>query len=317
MPTPRHYPPLAELERATQWECERVIAAGARFLGYEYQHHHIPDWDPPAGWPWKEAILAGCNGKGVDCSNFTSFVYNQGFGIRISSGIGRQARTDHAIFAGHPVPVKRIELPRDYRARQEALQTGDLLYIRHREGGDVSHVVIWVGSVGQAESQLPLVMDSHGVGREGRRGCADPLRHSIAPVPAGFVVRPLREPRASHFRLNQGARPVTELPIAALTSATHGGAEACPRAGPRGCFSRRDRKRAIFGHGRAPQAIRCRPPQECLGCPARQGWSPSVAGRVFGKIGHSCAAMGNLAFCGGDLFVHAASTIPNRKETDR
>ena len=34
----------------------------------------------------------GHNGKGVDCSNFSSFVYNQGFGIKMSSAIERADR---------------------------------------------------------------------------------------------------------------------------------------------------------------------------------------------------------------------------------
>ena len=51
---------------------QRVIAVALRFQGYHYQHHHVPDWDPPADWPYKESPL-GKQSKGVDCSNFTSF----------------------------------------------------------------------------------------------------------------------------------------------------------------------------------------------------------------------------------------------------
>ena len=32
---------------------QRVIAVALRYRGYGYQHHHIPDWDPPPEWPWK------------------------------------------------------------------------------------------------------------------------------------------------------------------------------------------------------------------------------------------------------------------------
>src|SRR5205809_1074823 len=33
---------------------QRVLAVALKFQGYGYQHHHLPDWDPPADWPWKE-----------------------------------------------------------------------------------------------------------------------------------------------------------------------------------------------------------------------------------------------------------------------
>jgi hypothetical protein len=31
---------------------DRVILVASRWIGNPYQHHHIPDWDPPAGWQW-------------------------------------------------------------------------------------------------------------------------------------------------------------------------------------------------------------------------------------------------------------------------
>ena len=183
-PSPRRYPPLAGLDsRPTEWKRERVVATAGRFLGYSYQHHHIPDWDPPHDWPWKHCC-AGHNGKGFDCSNFTSFVYNQGFGIKISSGIQRQARTDHAFEAGHSVHIARVDLPTEYARRIELLQTGDLLYVRGRENGPVTHVVIWIGSIGRAASGVPLIMDSHG------SGVTDDDGNSI---PCGVQLRPFRE----------------------------------------------------------------------------------------------------------------------------
>jgi cell wall-associated NlpC family hydrolase len=183
-PTPRLYPPLAELDgRPLEWQRERVIATAARFVGYGYQHHHIPDWDPPHDWPWKHSC-AGHNGKGFDCSNFTSFVYNQGFGIKISSGIQRQARVEHAFEAGHSVRIAQVDLPAGYLARREALRTGDLLYIRGREDGPITHVVIWIGAIGSASSSLPLIMDSHGAGVSDDEGNA---------IPCGVQLRPFRE----------------------------------------------------------------------------------------------------------------------------
>lgn len=45
-------------DKPAEWRRERVVAAAARFIGYEYQHHHIPDWDPPDDWPWKQCCGA-------------------------------------------------------------------------------------------------------------------------------------------------------------------------------------------------------------------------------------------------------------------
>lgn len=184
-PKPRHYPPLNEPPFATvAWRRERVVATAARFLGYGYQHHHIPDWNPPSSWPWKPSCV-GHNGKGVDCSNLTSFVYNQGFGIRMSSGIREQAEVAHALEGAHEsISVRAIELPRSYEKRRQALRSGDLVYIRGREDGPITHVVIWVGALGEAPSGAPLVIDSHGA------GVADDTGH---PIPCGVQLRPFRE----------------------------------------------------------------------------------------------------------------------------
>ncbi len=151
-PPQRRYIPLEGLaNRSLSWRRERVLATAARFIGYGYQHHYVPDWNPPANWPWKECC-AGHNGKGVDCSNFTTFVYNQGFGIHMNSAIGRQAELRFAQEGPREIPLHRIELPVDYQQRQQVLATGDLLYIRGRENGPITHVVLWVGTVGRSPS---------------------------------------------------------------------------------------------------------------------------------------------------------------------
>ncbi len=184
-PLPRRYAPLPHLRAATvAWKRERVIATAARFLGYGYQHHHLPDWDPPPGWPWKPTCV-GHNGKGVDCSNLTSFVYNQGFGIRMTSAIRDQAVADRALKGrDDSIPLRPIELPRGFRPRCQALRTGDLVFIRGREDGAITHVVIWVGAIGRSPDDVPLVLDSHGAGVSDEAG---------RPIPCGVQLRPFRE----------------------------------------------------------------------------------------------------------------------------
>ncbi|WP_337175981.1 NlpC/P60 family protein [Paludisphaera sp.] len=201
-PAPRRYPVAEAAEgRPAEWLRERAIAVGLRYVGHAYQHHHVPDWEPAPGWPWKETC-AGDNGKGVDCSNFTGFVYNQGFGIRMSTDVRRQAERPEAAIGveGRSRRLTRVELPAEHEARVRALRTGDLLFIRGRPGGDVTHVVMWIGPIGRSESGLPLVLDSHGAGvmdDEGR------------PIPCGVQLRPFRE-RSWYARCASHAHRVIE-----------------------------------------------------------------------------------------------------------
>ncbi|WP_435016888.1 C40 family peptidase [Tundrisphaera sp. TA3] len=182
-PPARSYPPPPGVERwPADRKRERVIAVASRYLGYAYQHHHIPDWEPPAHWRWMQTC-AGRNGKGVDCSNFTGFVYNLGFGLRISTDVGIQAEQATAREAGRAVPIRRIALPESFEERIQALRTGDLLFIRNKSG-KISHVVLWVGPIGKSPDGVPLVMDSHG---EDTRDSEGRL------IPCGIHLRPFRK----------------------------------------------------------------------------------------------------------------------------
>jgi len=204
-PLPRAYDPLPGLEgKPVDWKRERVIAAALRFQGYAYQHHHIPNWDPPADWPWLE-VKEGKNGKGVDCSNFTSFVYNQAFGVRITSHVVRQSRLESV--RKNPddrsFSIRRIELPESYERRIQALKTGDLLFIRGSVDSDITHVVIWVGSVGRSASGVPLVLDSHGAGVQDEEGRS---------IPDGVQLRPFREKSWYNRCASHAFRIFDELP---------------------------------------------------------------------------------------------------------
>lgn len=184
-PPARHFPAAhAVAGRPLPWQRERVVALGLRYQGYGYQHHHLPDWNPPAGWPWKETAV-GHNGKGVDCSNFTALVYNLGFGLKPSSDVHKQA--EHLDIDG-PGPARssratRLELPKSYRELIDTLHTGDLLYIRNRAGA-LAHVVIWVGAIGHTPDGKPLILDSHGEGVKDSSGVS---------IPAGVQLRPFGE----------------------------------------------------------------------------------------------------------------------------
>jgi cell wall-associated NlpC family hydrolase len=195
-PPAKHYDaPVNVLDKPVEWKRQRTIAVGLLFVGYEYQHHHIPYWNPPANWPWMK-VAAGHNGMGVDCSNFTAFVYNLGFGIKPSGAIGTQAHQKSFSGPGleRHTAVRRIELPSAYADLPKTLKTGDLLYIRKSEAEEIAHVVLWVGPIGVSPEDAPLILDSHGDNVKDSNGVH---------IPAGIRLRPLRKDswyfrRASH-----------------------------------------------------------------------------------------------------------------------
>lgn len=183
---------------ARVWKRERVVAAAARFIGYDYQHHHVPDFDPGPTWPWLH-VNSGTNGKGVDCSNFTSFCYNYGLGLKLPTAIGKQAEmaaVDEIVAERLSVEPSLPGVPTPYAALCEVLKPGDLLFIRKADGSRISHVIMWVGplAIGSAE---PLVIDSHGKGMKDENG---------AVIPAGVRLRPFRRGSWYHASFDHALR---------------------------------------------------------------------------------------------------------------
>jgi cell wall-associated NlpC family hydrolase len=184
-PPARHYPAPAGLAaRKAEWMRERVIATGLRFAGYGYQHHHVPDWEPPADWP-ADGNAAAPVGKGLDCSNFTAFVYNLALGIKPTGDVQDQAELTAVAGPGpnRTTPVQRIALPQSYADFGRELRVGDLLFIKNRQGA-VSHVVLWVGNVGKSRDGTPLILDSTGEGSTDSEGNK---------IPAGVNLRPFKQ----------------------------------------------------------------------------------------------------------------------------
>lgn len=92
-----------------------MLAVAKKYIGLGYWHHHVPGYDSG-------------DGPGLDCSNFTAWVYNYGLGVSINSGIGTQAETAGRRLAG-----------------DEPMQAGDLLFIKSADGSAIAHVVIYIG----------------------------------------------------------------------------------------------------------------------------------------------------------------------------
>jgi hypothetical protein len=186
-PLPRAYLPPADANgNSAMFKRARIIAVAMRYTGYGYRHHYIPDWDPPAGWHTPKPGGARHDGKGVDCSNFTSFVYNQGLGIKFSSDIQKQADISSASIngSGEYVTVEIIPRQETVEAWKKVLKPGDLIFIRPVSGSGISHVIMWLGEWGVSSDGTPLILDSHGEDARNSNGVL---------IPSGIYPRPCRE----------------------------------------------------------------------------------------------------------------------------
>jgi len=186
-PAAKHFsPPVGSAAKGPEWMRQRVIATGLRFVGYTYQHHHVPDWEPPADWPKDEKQTTPVT-KGLDCSNFTAFVYNMALGIKPTGDVHDQAALTEAPGPGNgrSTVVKRIELPERYEDFEKTLLTGDLLFVKNNQG-EVSHVVLWVGKIGHSPDGAPLILDSTGSGTKDSNGVEIPNGIHLRPFKRGW-----------------------------------------------------------------------------------------------------------------------------------
>ena len=194
----KHFPPPDGIEKkSADFKRQRVLATAIRYEGYAYQHHHLPDWNPPADWPWKEVAHFG-NSKGVDCSNFTSFVYNLSLGIKITSDCVDQSNQAEYKTKTTTLQFQRLEKPAEFADCQKTFRTGDLLFIKNSTG-DVSHVVLWVGDIGVSPNNTPLVLDSTGSGHRDSNGNK---------IPDGVHLRPFTKSSWYWNSLSHGHRIV-------------------------------------------------------------------------------------------------------------
>jgi hypothetical protein len=162
-PEPLALPPVAVPPDAgcdaTTWRQERILSAALHYIndpgnpqGLQYRQHHIPDWDPQTSTESAAAAASDQQdgkspeswgpGRGLDCSNFTAWVYNYGLGIKFGGSVGKQ-------YAGTAGPMgQRIPAPGPF-------QPGDLLYL-HPDGNTTtaSHVVIYLDDNHVIDSRL-------------------------------------------------------------------------------------------------------------------------------------------------------------------
>jgi cell wall-associated NlpC family hydrolase len=145
---------------ATTWKRERILAVAMRYLdtpgnplGLQYRHHHVPGWDPSTSTyagaadenPDTDApqdMSAWGAGNGLDCSNFTAWVYDYGLGIVFDGNV-------HDQYAGAAGPMgTRID-------QDGPFEPGDLLYL-HPDGNpnQASHVVVYVDDQHVIDSRI-------------------------------------------------------------------------------------------------------------------------------------------------------------------
>jgi cell wall-associated NlpC family hydrolase len=157
------------------------MAVAQKYTGLPYQHHHIPDWDPPRDWPWKK-VAYGHNSKGVDCSDFTSWVYNYGLGIKLHTSIGEQADAEDIEGPGGngTIHVRTLRDDNGFEDLARKLKTGDLLYIKNDQG-KVGHVIMWVGEMGKSPDGSPLVIDCTGPEHKDCNGNSIPIGVQLRP----------------------------------------------------------------------------------------------------------------------------------------
>ncbi len=180
-PPARQYPAPPALERRDPaWMQDRVIHAASFWINYPYQHHHIPDWDPPAQWPWHR-VATGRNSRGIDCSNLSSFCFNYALGIKLDTAIHTQAeRREVRGPGGREILAIGIVGRASYDELLTRLHPADLLYIRN-EQGRLAHVILWLGQVGVSPARTPLILDSTSSGHRDSNGVR---------IPGGVQIRP-------------------------------------------------------------------------------------------------------------------------------
>ena len=137
-PMPAKYPGIEETLEAlppgtdlTQWKRDRVVAVAKHYIGLPYRHHHIPAWSP------KSPDQHGLTGPGLDCSNFTAWVYNFGFGVILNSDVALQAAMKpRPGFAVHP-GMQRI-------GAEGPFMPGDIIYIANPQKTAIVHAIIFI-----------------------------------------------------------------------------------------------------------------------------------------------------------------------------
>ena len=185
----------------TMWQQQRILAAASFIVQkqFNYCHHYIPAWDskgivfPGNTSSYCYSGSASSTGAGasspsanqatqmgVDCSNFTAFLYNFAFGaIRFTGDVQSQGGSmTNSVTANNygtawapgtvfdrPTNWTSMITPGSADYQKYPFQPGDLLFIGPTEAvakqGQISHVVMWTGL--KSPDGRYLTVESYGV----------------------------------------------------------------------------------------------------------------------------------------------------------
>lgn len=200
--------PLAVANLSPLEQAKRLVSAAMLLVDQTfYSHFHVPSFVPPLTQAWDVAQVAMRVLPGVDCSDFTSFIYNFALGIGLKTGVGAQATQTSATQSFDDGSSQMItiqstavdpgttqaEVTATYNQLLKVLQPGDLLYIDgtgpglntsssgDRTAADAKHVIMWLGVLGSSPDGVPLVIDSTGPEHIDSNGYH---------TPAGVQIRP-------------------------------------------------------------------------------------------------------------------------------
>jgi cell wall-associated NlpC family hydrolase len=200
----------------TAWQQQRLLQAASQLIGTHYQHLHLPTFDPSLvtgstfNWspvsgntllqttqdlrrgdpgtatnPYKAAYNSPQ--PGIDCTDFSAYVYNLALGVQMHSGTSTQIKftsgsgpatnnqpTALVLDSAGALLAPNFLLGPNYGTHDfngaesldgviSLLQPGDLLYMVG--SSNITHVVMWLGEYGTladgSPSPVPLVISSH------------------------------------------------------------------------------------------------------------------------------------------------------------
>jgi hypothetical protein len=188
---------------------EKLLTAAQQYIGMRYQHHHVPAFDPynpvnyqpPPPWPWV-SVSSGYHGRGLDCSNFVSWVYNFALGIKLKGGVGNAAVTTTVPGPGGRGEILVQTIPNTGQTYDElvaTLEPGDILYFHgDKSSTNITHSALWIGSMARDANGIDtcFVLDSTGAGTLDSAGIS---------IPDGAHLRPFngKKGESGHWYFRQ------------------------------------------------------------------------------------------------------------------
>lgn len=184
-------------------QAKRLVAAAELLVGLPYQHHHSPSFSPSPTDTWGPNIDL-VQTPGVDCSDFTGFIYNYALGIELDTGTNNQSlqtlttqryRDDQGKDGFRNLPISINAKPTGatdllaYQTLVSQLKPGDLIFISGTGPGSppnesAGHVVMWLGNLVSSSDGMPLIVDCTG---------SSHIDQNNINTPGGIHIRPFAQ----------------------------------------------------------------------------------------------------------------------------